>query len=330
MAETVRRRMLACVAVLGAVVMFAQGSPAPAQTVQDSLREKQEATRRLEREIGELESRLAAAQQDSVSVAVRLSEIEKNVMACMVEMDRVASEVEACRKALNDSVKAMYVRGRDATLIKLISSSDVADFLAWYENMLIVARSESLAFKNVKERRKRLRDLEGRLAAFKREQAALSRTADTSAIEQSIEEKKSELAVLAGELIAQQVPGTYVPAPTSFVPARVYARPDPNAFMQTGQIFSGYATWYGSSSEGRPTASGETFDDLAFTCSHSTLPFGTWLKVTFRDRSVIVKVNDRLTLRPGDRLVELSGAAAETVGLTGTHWVDCEIVVPRP
>lgn len=314
--------------MLAACGMLLMCAYAPAQPIQDSLQAKQERTRQLEREIGELEAKLAAARQDAVSVSIRLAEVERSILDYYMQIDQVESEVEASRKALNNSIKAMYVRGRDATIIRLMSSNDVSDFLAWYENMLTVVDREAEVFKTVKERRKRLRDLQERLAAFKREQATLNRSADTAAIEAAIELKKSEIAELSAVLISQQIPGTYVPGPSTFVPARVYARPDDNAFISTGQIFSGYSSWYGTSFDGKPTASGETFDDTAFTCAHKTLPFGTWLKVTFRNRSVIVKVNDRGPATY-DRMVDVSKAAAEAIGLSGTQWVDCEIVIPR-
>ncbi len=59
-----------------------------------------------------------------------------------------------------------------------------------------------------------------------------------------------------------------------------------------------FATWYSVAScekEGTSgiTASGEPLDDDAFTCATWQYPFGTLLRVTYRDKSVIVKVNDR-------------------------------------
>lgn len=85
---------------------------------------------------------------------------------------------------------------------------------------------------------------------------------------------------------------------------------------------------YGDDFDGRPTASGEIFDQYAFTCAHKTLPFGTWLLISFRGRSVVVKVNDRGPAAAG-RMLDLSKGAADAIGLTGVQWVDCELVVPR-
>jgi rare lipoprotein A len=83
----------------------------------------------------------------------------------------------------------------------------------------------------------------------------------------------------------------------------------------TGRTFSGIASYYGNES-GRKTASGQRFNQEAMTCAHRSLPFGTRLKVTHGDRSVVVTVNDRGPFVHG-RVLDLSTAAARAVGLTG-------------
>lgn len=56
------------------------------------------------------------------------------------------------------------------------------------------------------------------------------------------------------------------------------------------------ASWYGGKADGlvgKLTASGEPLDDKALTCAMWGFPFGTKIKVTLGNRSVIVRVNDR-------------------------------------
>jgi rare lipoprotein A len=48
------------------------------------------------------------------------------------------------------------------------------------------------------------------------------------------------------------------------------------------------------------TASGEVLDDMAMTCAHPTLPFNTVLRVSYNNKSILVRVNDR---GPANRLV---------------------------
>jgi rare lipoprotein A len=90
---------------------------------------------------------------------------------------------------------------------------------------------------------------------------------------------------------------------------------DANASIGSGHSFSGMASFYGNES-GSKTASGQHFNQNAMTCAHRSLPFGTKLKVTHGDRSVVVTVNDRGPFVRG-RVLDLSTAAAREIGLTG-------------
>lgn len=84
--------------------------------------------------------------------------------------------------------------------------------------------------------------------------------------------------------------------------------------QSAGRTFSGMASFYGNES-GKRTASGQRFNENALTAAHRTLPFGTRLKVTHGDRSVVVTVNDRGPFIRS-RVLDLSTAAARAVGLT--------------
>lgn len=85
-------------------------------------------------------------------------------------------------------------------------------------------------------------------------------------------------------------------------------------FSQTG-----VASWYGRQFQGKKTASGETFDNNAFTAAHRSLPLNCYIKVTNKSngKTVIVKVNDRPTLQ-GNRVLDLSYAAAKQIGITNS------------
>jgi rare lipoprotein A len=96
----------------------------------------------------------------------------------------------------------------------------------------------------------------------------------------------------------------------------------PRRWLQVGM-----ASWYGSHFQGRTTAAGERFDMNLMTCAHPTLPMGTWLRVTnLRNRrTAYVRVNDRGPVLEG-RIVDLSYAAARTLGLAGLGKVKLETV----
>ena len=78
----------------------------------------------------------------------------------------------------------------------------------------------------------------------------------------------------------------------------------------------GMASYYADKFQGRPTASGERFDNGKLTAAHRTLPFGTRVRVTnlANGRSVTVRVNDRGPFVKG-RIVDLSVAAAKRIDM---------------
>ena len=91
----------------------------------------------------------------------------------------------------------------------------------------------------------------------------------------------------------------------------------------------GTASYYGTYFHGRPTASGEKYNQFALTAAHKTLPLGTVVKVTNaqNNKSVFVKINDRGPFVKG-RVIDLSTKAAEMLGYRnkGTAYVKIEVV----
>ena len=84
------------------------------------------------------------------------------------------------------------------------------------------------------------------------------------------------------------------------------------------RIIYGLASFYHNKFNGRETSSGEIFSQSKFTCACNMLPLGTWVKITNmrNDRSVVVKVNDRLHPRM-KRIADLSKIAAQKLGYLG-------------
>lgn len=78
------------------------------------------------------------------------------------------------------------------------------------------------------------------------------------------------------------------------------------------------ASWYGAETcrKGKPclTANGETFNQNALTAAHKTLPFNTRLRVTYKGKSVVVRLNDRGPYSKG-RSLDLSRGAAKRLGI---------------
>ena len=92
---------------------------------------------------------------------------------------------------------------------------------------------------------------------------------------------------------------------------------------------TGWASWYGPGFHGNLSASGETYNQDELTAAHRDLPFGTRVLVTNLDngRSVVVRINDRGPY-VGDRLIDLSAAAAQVLGMvnSGIAPVQLELI----
>lgn len=92
----------------------------------------------------------------------------------------------------------------------------------------------------------------------------------------------------------------------------------------------GVASWYGEEFAGRTTANGEIFDPSLLTAAHRTYPFGTVLDVRNpkTSQTVRVRVNDRGPYI-GNRVIDLSYAAAREIGLVEPGVGEVEIVVVK-
>ncbi len=92
----------------------------------------------------------------------------------------------------------------------------------------------------------------------------------------------------------------------------------PGTSVRPGFVQTGIASWYGADFHGRPTSSREIYDMYDMTAAHPTLPLGTWVQVTSLEngRIAVVRINDRGPFAKG-RIIDLSYAAARTIGLVG-------------
>ena len=96
-----------------------------------------------------------------------------------------------------------------------------------------------------------------------------------------------------------------------------------------GATQSGLASWYGSEQQGHLTADGERFNMHLMTAAHRHLPFGTIVRVTNRlnGRSVDVRINDRGPWGDGDRIIDVSSAAADILQMKRDGLVPVELEV---
>ncbi len=100
------------------------------------------------------------------------------------------------------------------------------------------------------------------------------------------------------------------------------------SYVKPGYTEYGTASWYGRDFHGKRTSDGEIYDMYAMTAAHKTLPFNTYVKVTNLNnhREAVVRINDRGPF-VGNRIIDLSYAAAKKLGMIGTGTAPVKIVV---
>ncbi len=99
------------------------------------------------------------------------------------------------------------------------------------------------------------------------------------------------------------------------------------------QVLRGRASYYSDRLAGHHTANGDVYDPHAFTAASRELPFGTMLRVVREDTgaSVVVRVNDRGPFGDRGRILDLSRAAAETLGMIRAGVIDVRAeVIEQP
>ena len=111
---------------------------------------------------------------------------------------------------------------------------------------------------------------------------------------------------------------TVLAAVLLLIGTRVFAQSADQPDSPKLKITTGLASYYSDEYQGMATKSGELYNRSDLTGAHKTLPMGTRVRVTRLDdnRTVEVRINDRGP-RAKDRVIDISGAAAERLGLVG-------------
>ena len=137
---------------------------------------------------------------------------------------------------------------------------------------------------------------------------------------------ETQQAAANGRSSQHQKPASYdIPASAGMSEQPVNYKPN----KRSGPLQVGTASYYSDKFDGGRTASGERFDQGKLTCAHSSLPFGCRIRVTnlHNNKTVDVKVNDRGGFSKHGRMIDLSKAAAQVLGMMGSGVAPVQIDV---
>ncbi len=97
---------------------------------------------------------------------------------------------------------------------------------------------------------------------------------------------------------------------------------------EVGTKERGKASWYGAPYHGRQAADGEIYDMETMVAAHRTMAFQTWVRVRnlSNDQTVDVRIIDRGPF-VGGRIIDVSHAAAQQLGLIGPGVAEVELTV---
>jgi rare lipoprotein A len=136
---------------------------------------------------------------------------------------------------------------------------------------------------------------------------------------------------LRGSFVAALIVGQlFLPLHTLPVQAEPVVNGQAQSAEQAQQSSSsevGYATYYAKRYNGKRTTSGVRYRPGKLTAAHSTLPFGSRVKVVnpSNGKEVVVTVNDRCKQRKQQH-IDLSFAAAKKIGIYGKGMVRVQII----
>jgi rare lipoprotein A (peptidoglycan hydrolase) len=234
-----------------------------------------------------------------------------------------------------------YKSGSTTRLALLLSADSMGELLTMAEATLTAGEIEGRALQELIAARTEVETAQARLDERKQELLGAQAKAQAVSLQitDTIEERRVRLAEMTDritELEAQARAAARVSAAAQNIEVGAEllkilqpagpARGIPDGFASTGVTFEGIASWYGPGFEGNHTASGQIFDSSLYTAASKELPLGSWLHVSHEGRGVVVLVNDRGPYVEG-RILDLSHAAAQAIGITGLGWVKATILV---
>lgn len=303
-------------------------------------------------EVLRIESEAVALRAEATALEQRLSVTAERIRTQRSVLRQAEIDLATARLRYEQRIVIVYKRGAVDPFSLLFSAESIGDLLARASLLSRIAEEDAhvvtdlnlaaadaryqasalddLRAQDIELRRiqqARLQSLEGMLAQQERLIAQLTQEAQEallSARKQDAETRRrwKDSSIPSGTVI-ERAQATVLPDRSFTCSAYM-----PRTYRTTGSPYSAVCSWYGNEFDGRPTASGQIFNEDDFTCASRTLPFGTVLALTRGERRIIVVVTDRGPFIAG-RDLDLSKAAAAALGFSGVATVRAETVVPQ-
>lgn len=312
----------------------------------------------------ELQDLIDEAEADRQSIATRIEVADQLMVRQQDVVAQAGADLAHARSVYRSKLIAIYKSRRPdavslllnartigdllsrAVLLSRIADSDrrvvrdaaaLADEAAHQQAVLEDLKAQDVALRSMQD--SRLEELEDLLA----EQDAL--------VARLTEEERAALEARRAQSTTnrQQWRDSSIPVGTTFnlvgaavadYPGTAWLIPDfrPTRFKVAGEAFTAKCSWYGNQFNGRPTSSGQIFNQDDFTVADNWHPFGTYLALQRGDRRIIVLVNDRGPFLWQDggwtphpiRKLDLSRASAYALGFSGVADVRIQPVVATP
>jgi rare lipoprotein A len=330
-----RARTARALAAATTALIIAASAPGPATATDiDELRSRaQTAADR----VTSLEHRLEGLRDRRAALQVRIDEADHRIAELELRRQEATTAYEAALGDYIERAVGVYKSpGPGSSLQVILSARDFGDIatLTKATTSSAVAARESLAeLLTAKDTAHALQEeVDARKQRLLADAAAIDAVSDEMALTLGrrralLQELNDQIAQLERQarraaLQAAQPSNALIDLLQPSGPARGI----PPGYASTGVSFEGIASWYGPGFEGNHTANGDIFDPDLFTAASKELPLGSWLYVAHEGKGVVVYVNDRGPY-VDDRVLDLSQAAAEAIGITGLGWVRATILI---
>ncbi|MFA6002244.1 MAG: septal ring lytic transglycosylase RlpA family protein [Thermoleophilia bacterium] len=306
-------------------------------------------TAQAETSSSEINTRIQGAQTeiekmrtDIAGLDIRINDSRKVQEMNRNELAEATSRVREAEDRYNQTLEqyegrltAMYKLGTSSFYAIVLSSEDLSDAMGRMEYLSSISENDKRLVQKVKAESQVVNELHDKIDVLKQSntEEIKSMVEQKQNLQNGIEALQSGISKDTAELartqalerdeetrrLAQEAEASFNGSGDSLLMSA-----PPAGLRPTGAVLTGTSSWYGPGFQGNRTANGEIYNMYGMTAAHKSLPFGTWLKVTYNGRSVFVRINDRGPY-VGARILDLSKASAESIGLTGVGYVTAEI-----